>query len=159
MNALVRKLVAVLLAATAGCYSSTYHMAPLPDQAVELSSAELCRIYVLRPSQGRWNLRRVLVFDGEREIGSIHEGEYLCWERTPGKSQLTVVYDGPKSEGYAYTLFDIEAPAGTVSFYGVSLEQGRAQPLVTAMDPTLAREELALRRPAQPLETLGKRVE
>lgn len=151
-------VLALFVGLAASCYSPTYHIAELPDQSVPLTDPALCRFYVLRPSQGRWNLRRVLVYDGEREIGSIHEGEYLCWERPPGESTLTVVYDGPKDEGgYMYTLFELDAPAGAVAYYGVSLGEEQHLPIVSAMDPAAAREELAKRLPAQPLDTLGVR--
>lgn len=151
-NLLVASLLVLAGCIFGACSTATYHMAPLPDQSVALTSPDLSRIYVLRTAQTRGNLRRVRVFDGEMEIGSISQTEYVCWERLPGRSLVTVAYEGPKADGgNTESLLDLVTEPGGIYHYGISIDKRGNKPVIELLGPAEARELLVHRRPSQTL--------
>jgi hypothetical protein len=153
--------LALVLAATAlvsACGAPSQQLVPLPPQDVELSRPELCRIYVIRSSQPMGAVREMRVFDGDTEIGSVGSGEYVCWERTPGRTLLRALYEGPTIDrGDQDDMVDLQAEAGTVHYFTVELEktsdmsslgEKRGSPQLVAMSRERGRELLAGSGPA-----------
>lgn len=123
-------------------------MVPMPDQSVEIANPDFLRIYVLRDTSERPSIHRVFVYEGELQIGSIHEREYLCWERRPGRTLLTVVHELSESAGDNRQVdIEVEGGAGEVRYYGISISSGQSMPSLVALDPERARELLTMRIP------------
>ncbi len=123
---LVFALFAVLASA---CRSSSFQNPPLPPQELQVSRPELARIYVTRDAQLRGSIRSIRVLDGESEIGLMGSNEFLCWERPPGRTLLSFVYEGPAIDGGHFEgLFSLDAEAGRTYYLGVHLERKSDDP-------------------------------
>ncbi len=123
---ILRVLAGVCLGAgLLACAADSYQRVPLPSQTVELADPAHCRVYVARSSQVRGAIRELRVYDGDTEIGCLGPGDYLCWERAPGRSLLRVVYEGPEIDrGDLEELQDFSAGAGEVRYFAVTLKRG-----------------------------------
>jgi hypothetical protein len=140
-------------ALASACSAPSGQLVPMPSQDVELSRPELCRIYVARSSQPMGALREMRVFDGDTEIGSVDGGEYLCWERTPGRIVVRALYEGPALDrGEQEEMFDLQAEAGGVYYFTVELAktsdmttggEKRGSPQLVALSRERGRELLA----------------
>lgn len=123
-------------------------MVPMPDQSVAVANPDFLRIYVLRDTSERPSIHRVLVYEGELQIGSIHEREYLCWERRPGRTLLTAVHELSESAGENRQVdIEVEGAAGEVRYYGISISTGQSMPSLFPLEPERARELLGTRLP------------
>lgn len=128
---MISRRLAILLASllpvaavASACGAPSGQLVPMPAQDVELSRSELCRIYVIRSSQPMGALRVMRVFDGDTEIGSVDGGQYLCWERTPGRIVVRALYEGPTLDrGQQEEMVDLRAEAGNVYYFTVELEK------------------------------------
>ncbi len=139
-----------LLAATllGSCSSATYQKLPMPPQNVRVSRPDVARIYVARQSLlgTMFDLR---VTDVRTEVGKISKGEYLCWERPPGRGLIVLVYEGPKIDGGdTEGLLPIECEAGEVYYYSIEIEASRKKPYGTLLSEKEGRALIANREPA-----------
>lgn len=125
-------LLLLALLAVPACRSGSFQSAPLPPQDVAVSDG-LTRIYVARDSQARGKVRAIRVSDGEREIGVIGSDEYLCWDRLPGRTLLSFIYEGPAIDGGNLEgLLSLEAERGQTYYVQVYLERKSEDPELRA---------------------------
>jgi hypothetical protein len=120
-----------------------------PDQDVRVSSPEAARVYVMRKGQSRGAFRVLRIYDNMTEIGTFDQGQYLCWERKPGRGLIRIVYEGASLDGGdRESEFDLIAEAGQVYFIGVAIDQNGNKPKVGAIEEERARTFLEkLKRP------------
>ena len=114
-----RSLPVVLLLAALGlsCAAESYQKVPRPDLSVDVTAPSVARVYVVRDDQVRGKIRSIRVYDGQKEIGTIAPGAFLCWERQPGRSVMKLVYEGPVVDGgEKEALVDLPLTAGQVSY-------------------------------------------
>jgi hypothetical protein len=137
-------LTSLLLLALGSCTATTYQKAPVPPQNVEISSNSVSRIYVLRTGSAKGYYRSVDVKQSEGEIGRIGNDHYLCWERPPTHTLLTLAVQPVELVGYeAKELYvDLNPEAGKVYYYGISVDSAWGKPTVRQLEPAEAREEL-----------------
>ena len=156
-------LLALLLAVLSSSCTSTgsRQMVPLPSQDVEVTSQDVCRIYIARGRQARGALRPVHVYEDDRDIGVIGATEYLCWERKPGQRILRLIFEGRVIDsGKVETVVSSDGLAGQVTYYRIGLGVGEGEPdpvagkdkpYVTLLGAEEGRALIAERTPA-PLE-------
>ena len=87
---LLLSLVPVLLL-FAGCSTSSRQFVAYPDQEKVVEDAGKARIYIFRKEDSYRGQYPVLVVEGEKEIGELGTGGWLCWERAPGVRQVRLV--------------------------------------------------------------------
>jgi hypothetical protein len=158
LSPLLPVLLAISLGALAACSSTASQQnVPFPSQDVEVTSPDLCRIYIARTGQVRGSIRSILVTEYDEEIGAIDSDEYLCWERRPGRSILEVVFEGSITEGEVESLVPIDARAGEVLYFRIDLErktddpytfQEWGKPSATRLSADEGRALIAERNPA-----------
>src|SRR5262245_23827971 len=120
-------LLAAALAAALfldACRAGSYQTRPLPSQSVEVSRPDVARVYMMREGQLRGKIRDVRVEDADQDIGILDQGEFLCWERPPGRTLLTVVFESGVMEG-----------GGHEALFSLDAEPGRAYYLLIHVDP------------------------
>jgi hypothetical protein len=133
----MKRTLTALLAATlfTACAADSYQRAPMPPQDVEISSPTVARIYVLRMPQHLGTLRTVAVRDNDMEIGRIARSDYLCWERAPGRSLVTLTYEGKEIDGGGNQgLIDLQCEAGEVCYYALTIDEAWRKPVVRLLD-------------------------
>lgn len=142
----------LLLAATlVACASDSYQRVPMPSQDVELSSPSMCRIYVLRMPQMKGAIREMRIQEDENEIGYIGSDSYVCWERSPGRSLVVLTYEGTiLSKDDRQSMIDVQAQAGEVHYYGVTIDDTWSKPVVTRLERDDALAALKGQEPAAP---------
>jgi hypothetical protein len=95
---LVSPLLSLFLS---GCQGKTAsQVAFFPDQSKLLTVPNLCRIYVFRDSSSYFSAWQSEIFDGETYIGTIEPYTYLCWEKEPKHTEITV--KGHQHAAYAF---------------------------------------------------------
>ena len=127
---------------------------PLPPQDVLVSRSDLARVYVMRDSQVRGRIRAMHVEDSNQEVGAFLPGEFLCWERTPGRALLSFSYQGPHIDGGELEgLYSLDAEAGHAYYLLVHLERrpedpqlsrAAGHPEVELLEPELQRRKRRL---------------
>src|SRR5262245_21876750 len=118
----------VLLGALLGaCATASYQTRPMPPQNVEVSRPEVARVYLMREGQMRGKVRSVRVEDGDTDIGALDQNEFLCWERAPGRTLITVNYEGGPFEG-GQALESLDAEAGHAYYLVVHLDRHSDKP-------------------------------
>ena len=137
-----------LIALLAGCGASSYQRVPMPPQDVELSSPKLARIYIVRHPQVRGSLEEVQVFEADTEIGAVVEGDYLCWERPPGQTLVTLVYVAHGLKEDREGILDLQCDAGITYYYAIKLGADRAKPRVELLPQEEGRQLISQRNPA-----------
>jgi hypothetical protein len=160
---LERLLPALLLACLAlltGCAAGSAQIVPMPSQETELADPSRCRVYVFRDEQPLGRSRVMRVHDQRVEIGTVSGGEYLCWERLPGRGIVRLQYEGPKIDrGELEALYDLQAEAGGVVYLSASLRttsehsamslgEKRGSPVLERLDERAGRERLSRSAPA-----------
>ncbi len=116
-------VILLLAAALSACAADSYQRVPLPSQTVEVSSPSMSRIYILRMPQVKGKARGLRVEEDAHEIGRIGRDRYLCWERAPGRSLVVLFYGRTAFEkDDEQTLIDVQAEAGQVYYYGVTVD-------------------------------------
>jgi len=144
-----RLLVAFLLALPlAACAGPGAQKVPWPDESAAVS-ADRCRVYVLREDVLSGSARQVRVLDGEDEIGTLGEGQYLCWERKPMQGVGSLFFEGiaPKLRAVE-NVFDLPREAGTTSWFVVSISHSGQHPEARKVSAEEGRTLLAQRKPA-----------
>lgn len=150
-------LFALLLLCSTACRATDpYQSLPLPSQEVEVSRPDLARIYVMRSGQTRGALRSLRVEEADKEIGALGQDEFLCWERAPGRTLLTLNYEGPVIDGGDVEgIHSLDAAPGAVYYLLVHLdtqptatEAGThaGHPQVEMLDAAVGREQVKARR-------------
>lgn len=121
----------------------------MPPQNIPISPGDVCRVYVLRDSSVRGNLRDVRVLDGDYVIGTIEADEYLCWERQPGRTLLKLYYEGVGiGVGETEGLVDLRGEAGQRYIYAITLSYPDRKPEAQLLSEKDAQAILADRKPA-----------
>ena len=145
-----RMLIALFTAAfSIACAADSYQRVPAPAQDVEVTSPAVARIYILRMPQHLGRIRSVSVRDDELEIGRVARNDYLCWERAPGRSLVTLTYEGAEIDGGGKQgLIDLQCAAGEVCYYGLSIDKAWRKPVVRLLERDEARELLKGMSPA-----------
>lgn len=135
----------LLLAACAGSGHQRMPMPPL-DASVP---GDLCRVYVAREDTIAGSIRNVRVFDGDTEVGVIHENEFLCWERRPQRGFGRVVFEGLGPDLAAVeNLFDLPREPGTASYYAIRIVQSGHKPEVALLSSEAGKALIQARSPA-----------
>ncbi len=125
------------------CAASSYQKVPVPSQSVEVSSPSVSRIYVIRLPQAKGLFRALRVKEDEHEIGQIGSDKYICWERDPGRSLVVVTYEGTAlAKDDRESMIDVQAEAGQVYYYGISVDQAWNKAVVVILDREDARKIL-----------------
>lgn len=142
-------LVALALALPlAACAGPGAQKVPWPDEHAAVA-ADRCRVYVLREDVVPGSTRQVRVLDGEDEIGTLGEGQYLCWERKPVQGVGSLYFEGfaPKLRAVE-NVFDLPREAGTTTWFVVSIPHSGHQPEARKVSAEEGRALLAQRKPA-----------
>jgi hypothetical protein len=149
MSPLPRVALLPVLLLPLACASSAVQLVPFPSQDVPVTRPDLARIYVLRDDARVLQDRPVKIFDGEREIGTLDNGTYLCWER-PGGRTLARAYFGAMdpSRGQLEGIASLDCAAGTVSYYKVVVSREEGRPSIEAVGPDEGRKLVSERRAA-----------
>ncbi len=141
--------VAALLFLMAACATTTTQSVPLPDPASPVAS-DLCRVYVLREGDLIGSLKDVRIYDGEREVGTLTQRGYLCWERRAIRGVGRVVFAGYTLDGGPVeSVFDLPRQGGSTSYLVIGLRSSDRKPQIEAVDEKRGQELLAGREPAK----------
>lgn len=82
-----------------GCQGKTAsQVAFFPDQSKTLTNPDICRIYIFRDSSSYFSAWQSEIYDGEIYIGTLEPYTYLCWEKEPEHTEITV-------KGHQHALF------------------------------------------------------
>lgn len=140
----MRAFAAVLLLALASCAAGTYQRAAIPPQDVEVSSSSVSRIYLLRMGEAKGYYRTVRVEDGDHEIGRIGNEHFLCWERTPGRTLVTLEIEPVELAGKRTSdlFIDADCEPGKAYYYAISVDAAWDRPRVRQLEAAEARELL-----------------
>ena len=138
-------LVCALATLCAACAASSYQRIPVPRQDVEVTSPAVSRLYVLRLPEAKGYYRNVGVDEDMTEIGRIGNDEYLCWERPPGRTLLTLTIEPVELAGGKPTqvFVDAKCEPGRAYYYAISVSAAWSKPEVRELEPTEARSLLA----------------
>ena len=134
----------LLVLALSSCAAGSQQRVPVPPQDVEVSSSSVSRIYLLRMPEAKGFYRSVRVEDNEREIGRIGNDNFLCWERPPARTLLTLEVESVELAGKKPTeLFvDVACEAGQAYYYAISVDAAWDRPRVRQLQRDEARELL-----------------
>ena len=145
----LRSLASVaLFALLSACAGAGHQNIPRPDENSPVSS-DRCRVYIARQDVAAGSVRQVRVLDGEAEIGSIAEDEYLCWERRPERGIGTLYFDGfAPALKEVENVFDLPRQAGTTTWFAIEIPHAGRQPQIKELSPLEGRALIAQRKPA-----------
>jgi hypothetical protein len=144
------RFTSFLLALTlTACAGPGRQSVPWPDEGSAVA-ADRCRVYVLREDVAAGSTRQVRVLDGEDEIGTLAEGQYLCWERRPVRGIGTLLFEGfaPKLREVE-NVFDLPREAATTSYFLVTIPHSGHQPQARRLEVAEGAALVAQRRPAR----------
>jgi hypothetical protein len=146
-------LLASLAAVVSSCLADSVQRVPMPDQAVSLEYASGSRLYCLRDSGIYGKRMRVRVYEGDTEIGAIRQGDFLCWERDPGRALVRAVLEYKEAKSAAElvareSFLDVRCEPGQVYFCVVELDSHDAQPKLRLASAQEGRELLERSQPA-----------
>jgi len=138
-------ILCALLLVLASCAAGSYQRAPIPSQEVEVSSSSVSRIYLLRMPEAKGFYRNVRVEDNDREIGQIANDQFLCWERPPARTLLTLTIEPVELAGgkESQLFVDVDCEAGQAYYYAISLDAAWQRPKVRQLERDEARQLLA----------------
>lgn len=142
MKTLFASLLALALSA---CAATTYQSVPIPSQDVAVSSPSVSRIYLLRTPGAKGFYRSVRVEDDDREIGRIGNDHFLCWERTPARTLLTLEIEPVELAGgkTSEVFVDAHCEPGQTYYYALTMEAAWDRPRVQQLGADEARALLA----------------
>ena len=151
LGRILAAIAALCLVTVVGC------SAPASKQAVELPdpesavNPELCRVYFFRDKQNHEHLIGMEVRDGKLVIGELYDTTYLCWERAPGRTLITVAFNPWNNmKDVQERYLDLECPAGGTVYCSTSLEVGIDKPLPRILTAKEGMQMLADRKPPKP---------
>jgi len=152
MKNLLRPLLLLLaaLAALPSCKGPASQHVPLPAQDVLVTSPDLARIYCVREEEvGSTGLRTaaIEVHDGDRLIGELNSGTFLCWERKGGRTLGRGFYKAvDPALGNLDGIGDLDCPAGNAYYYNVTVRRVDGKPVFTALKSEAGRALVAKRK-------------
>ena len=131
-----------LLLILANC-TSTQQYVTLPDQGQEIADPSMGRIYVLRPA-ALGSAVSMEIRDGDQVIGKTGPKGYLCWERSPGTTEVV-----GKAENESSVTVDVER--GTVYYILQQIQMGilMARNKLELLTKTEGQEVLAQCKPPE----------
>src|SRR5690606_20900997 len=119
---------AALLAALSACAGPSRQNVPMPAESTAVR-ADSTRVYVGRRDQTAGSWRNVRVFDNDGEIGVLHEGEYLCWDRPARQGVLRLIYEGLGFDQDAVEGFcELPAEPGATVYIGITIDREGRKP-------------------------------
>jgi len=140
--------LALFVLLLASCAGSGHQRAPMPPLGASVPS-DRCRVYVAREDTHAGSIRNVRVFDGDTEIGLIHEKEFLCWERKPGRGVGRAVFEGLSVDTRAVeNVFDLPREPGTTGYYAIRILHSGHKPEVTLLSDEAGKALIDARSPA-----------
>lgn len=147
MHTLPRLATLALCLLPLACAASDEQQVPLPSQAVEVTQAHLTRIYFVRDDARVLQDRPVRVHDGEREIGTLSKGTYLCWERPGGRTLGRAFFEAvDPSRGQLEGIADLDCAAGTVHYFNVIVSREEGRPTIVELSAEEGRRLVSERR-------------
>jgi hypothetical protein len=136
-------------AALCACASESYQRPPVPSQSVEVTSPDVCRIYILRMPSVKGLIRGLRASENDHEVGRIGRDKYLCWERKPGRSVVVLTYSGTAFASQdRESMIDVEGAPGQTYYYGITIDEAWTKALVRLLSRDEAREVLSELEPA-----------
>lgn len=134
----------LLLLVLVSCAAGSFQHEPIPPQDVEISSGSVSRIYVLRMREAKGFYRSVDVRQSEGEVGRIGNDHFLCWERAPTRTLLTLEVEPVELVGHDSSELhvDLQCEAGKTYYYAISVDSAWGKPRVRQVKPAEARELL-----------------
>ena len=119
---------------------------PAENSAVQSDST---RIYVGRRDQTSGSWQNVRVFDNDREIGVLHDDNYLCWDRRAQQGVARIIFEGLGfDEDAVESVCELPAEPGGTVYLGVTIIREGHKPKIERIDEKEARAALAKRTPA-----------
>ena len=146
---LAPRFLALLVLLLGACAGSGHQNVPMPalDSRV---AADRCRVYVAREDSRAGSIRNVRVFDGDDEVGLIHEDEFLCWERRPQRGVGKVVFEGVSLDTLEVeNVFDLPRDAGMTGYYAIRIQHSGRKPEVTPLSMEAGKALIEARSPAK----------
>lgn len=141
-------LLALAVLTLSACAGSGHQRVPMPLSGSSVPN-DRCRVYVAREDTTAGSLRNVRVFDGDTEIGIIHEREFLCWERKPGRGVGRLVFEGLSPDTAAVeNVFDLPREPGSTGYYAIRILQSGRKPEVTLLSTEAGKALIEARSPA-----------
>lgn len=141
-------LFALTVLTLAACAGSGHQSVPMPLSGSSVPT-DRCRVYVAREDTTAGSLRNVRVFDGDTEIGVIHEREFLCWDRKPGRGVGRLVFEGLSLDTAAVeNVFDLPREPGTIGYYAIRIVHSGHKPEVTLLSSEAGKALIEARSPA-----------
>jgi hypothetical protein len=139
----------LLVGISAGCAASSHQKVPLPPQDVTVTRPDLARIYFVREDPNILHKGGIVVLDGEKEIGTLTNGTYLCWERGGGRTLGRAFYGGADpSKGHVDGVVDLDCPAGSAYYFKVMVDREGGKPVIVPLAPGEGQRLVAERSPA-----------
>lgn len=141
--------VALILFLIGACAGSGYQSVPMPAPDTSVPD-DYCRVYIAREDTAAGSIRNVRVFDGDTEIGVIHEDEFLCWQRRPQRGVGNVVFEGlgPKLTGVE-NVFDLPRTPGATAYFAIRIQHEGSKPEVAQLSSAAGEALIAARSPAK----------
>ena len=140
-------IASAFLALLTACAGASYQKTAMPDTTSAVR-ADSTRIYVGRRDQATGSWRNVRVYDNDREVGVLGDGEYLCWDRPVGQGAAHFIFDG--LEGGVEGFCELPAEAGGTVYIGVTIDRDKRKPTAVRVTEDEGRAALAKRKPAAP---------
>jgi hypothetical protein len=141
-------LALVLVSAFAACAGPSHQEVPMPDRESAVSAGST-RIYVGRRDQTSGSWRNVRVFDNDREIGVLHDDEFLCWDRPAKRGVARIIFEGVGFDmDHVESMCELPAEPGGTVYLGITIDREGHKPLVERIEEKEAREALKKRSPA-----------
>ncbi|MCZ6596643.1 MAG: hypothetical protein O7B99_03290 [Planctomycetota bacterium] len=154
MKTIGRSLLVLTLGLVTSCVGSSVQHVARPDLSVELEDLGKCRIYYVRTG-GLYGSRMIVhVYHGDKQIGSIRDGDFLCWERRPGRTLVKVELEKREIEqrvgGMKSTesFLDLLCEPGEVYYCGIDLQMAGARPKISLLSEKEGRELVSDQSPA-----------
>lgn len=139
---------ASLLTVLAACSGPSHQNAPMPARESAVAP-DATRVYVGRRDQAAGSWRNVRVFDNDREIGVLHDDEFLCWDRPAKRGVLRVIFEGVGFDmDHVEGMAELPAEAGATVYIGITIDREGHKPIVERIEEREAHEALKTRTPA-----------
>ena len=119
-----------------------------PDQRVALEDPAACRIYVTRDTTKIRRNIKIAIFDGDTRIGSLVGGDFLCWERRPGRFLLRTLARSNLIEDDEEALLSLDTEVGGVYYCEVGIEVLDGALVFQELAAEAGRERVAGSKPA-----------
>ncbi len=95
--------VSLILLSVVGCSTTTSQTVAIPDLTKQIANPKMGRIYVVRPTM-YGGIAPINITDNGKLIGTTKGDGYLCWERLPGKAEISA-----QAENLSMVSLDVES--------------------------------------------------